>query len=144
FREVEAPAEPAVSARPEPRPPEIAEAKPRTRIGEQPALAIPAATGEEVEVAWHGYSAAALIPSTIVLAAFAASVFVLVVPLVTQTVVRKAFGIGTVRVFRETGTAAAELPGVRRPKALASQIEAAATAAREANVTAGRLRQSNR
>jgi hypothetical protein len=209
LREDEAPAEPVVqAARQEPRFPEIAEAKPRSRIGEQPARTIPAATGEEVELAWHGYSAAALIPSTIALAAFTASALVLLRPLVptwvvheaadaplaalwmlqavragyrlvaysyrlttkrllrsrgrlypadeplelatvgravvSQTLLGKLFEFGTVRVFREDGTAAAEFPGVRRPKVLASQIEEAVTAARQANVTAGRLWQSNR
>jgi hypothetical protein len=156
-----------------------------------------------VELAWHGYSAAALVPSTIALAAVTVSAFVLLRPLAPaivvheaadaplaalwilqgvragyrlvaysyrlttrrllrsrgrlypweeplelvtvgtamaiQTLMSKLFDIGIVQVFREDGTVAAELPGVRRPKVLAARIEEAATAARGANISTARL-----
>jgi hypothetical protein len=197
----------AEAPKPAPRP-EAATAVPaaRMRVVEPPVVKIPApaaATAEEVDLAWHGYSAAALVPSTIALAAATVSAFVILRPLVPAIVVHEAadaplaalwilqairagyrlvaysyrlttrrllrsrgrlypmeeplelvtlgtamanqsllgklFDIGMVRVFREDGSAAAELPGVRRPKVLAARIEEAATAARGANISMARL-----
>jgi hypothetical protein len=48
------------------------EAKPRPRITAPPVAIPDAAPAEEVELAWHGYSAAALLPGTLILAALTA------------------------------------------------------------------------
>ena len=90
LREGEAPAEPLDSARREPRPP-IAppEAKPRPRIT-PPTTAVIPAPAQETDLAWHGYSAAALVPSTIALAAFTCSAFVILRPLVPVWVIHEA------------------------------------------------------
>jgi hypothetical protein len=60
---------------------------------------------------------------------------------VRQTKISRLIGVGTVRLIPEDATPtrpAVELDGIRRPQALAVRIEEAATAARGANVTAGR------
>jgi hypothetical protein len=187
------------------------EAKEHPRIT-PPAVVLPGATPtEDTELAWHGYSAAALVPSTIALAALTCSAIVVLRPLVPAWVIHEAadaplaalwllqavragyrlfaynyrltsrrlirdlgrlyprdepldlatvvraevrqslFGrltnVGSVRVIPEEATPSklvVELAGVRRPKAFAARIEAAAAAAREANVTMGRATEPNR
>jgi hypothetical protein len=172
-----------------------------------PLVVAPAApSSEEVELAWHGYSAAALVPSTIALAALSAGVILALRPLVPtwvlheaadaplaalwllqairagyrlfgynyrlttrrlfrdrgrlyppdapvelatvvraevrQSLIGRLAGVGTIRVIPEDVTLnwpAVDLIGVRRPKVLAARIEEAAVAAREANVTVGRV-----
>jgi hypothetical protein len=179
------------------------EAKPRPRITPPPPDAIIPPPSVETDLAWHGYSIAALVPSTVALAAFTLSALVILRPLapawvvhesadaplaalwllqavragyrllgynyrlstrclyrsrgrlyptdpplelatvvkteVKQTLLGKLIGVGTVRVVPEDEAAAVELTGVRRPSVLAARIEEAATAAREASVTTGRL-----
>jgi hypothetical protein len=173
-----------------------------------PPLVVPSAalSSEEVELAWHGYSAAALVPSTIALAALSAGVILALRPLVPtwvlheaadaplaalwllqairagyrlfgynyrlttrrlfrergrlyppdapvelatvvraevrQSLIGRLAGVGTIRVIPEEVTPnrpAVDLIGVRRPQVLAARIEEAASAAREANVTVGRM-----
>ncbi len=64
--------------------------KPRPRIA--PPTAVMAATPftEEVDLAWHGYSAAALVPSTFALAVVTCGVIVLLRPLVPKWVLHEA------------------------------------------------------
>ena len=57
-----------------------------------------------------------------------------------QSLLGRLIGVGTVGVIPEDAPATVELTGVYRPKALTAKIEAAAAAAREANVSVGRVR----
>jgi hypothetical protein len=63
---------------------------------------------------------------------------------VEQTTAGRLLGVGMVRVISEDETKNVDLEGVRRAKSLAGQIGDAATAARERNVTAGRVRENPR
>ena len=63
---------------------------------------------------------------------------------VKQSLLGRLIGVGTVRVIPEDAAATVELTGVYRPKVLTAKIEAAATAAREANVTVGHAEASRR
>jgi hypothetical protein len=56
-----------------------------------PAVVVPASSPtEEVDLAWHGYSAAALVPSTVTLAAVTAGVILMLRPLVPMWVLHEA------------------------------------------------------
>jgi hypothetical protein len=193
--EDEAPAPPAVPA------PEV---KPRLSATPIAVPDPPTATGEEVALGWHGYDAAALLPSTAALGLLTAGVLLglrrLVPPAVVveavyaplaalwagqavraayrllaysyrlttrrlfrergplypreapldlatvaraevrQTPLDRVLGVGAVRVVPEesSGRPAVELTGVRRPRALAAAVEAAARAARDGAVAEGK------
>lgn len=63
-------------------------AKPRSRLGGTPRAT--AAKGEEVDLAWQGFSSRAMLPSTILLTAATAAVVVWVRPLVPSWIVNEA------------------------------------------------------
>jgi len=74
-----------VEDKPESPPPK---AKPRSRIGGTPRAT--ATKGEEIDLAWQGYSSRAMLPSTVLLTAATAAVVVWVRPLVPSWIVNEA------------------------------------------------------